>query len=94
MGAWPIQSNTADTRGWIEDGVNGQTVPPEDPEFVAARLREILADDDRVDRAAAYNLELLRRRKDISIVKPELLAIYHRVAQAGSRGGSGESRET
>lgn len=94
MGAWPIQSNTADTRGWIEDGVNGQTVPPEDPEFVAARLREILADDDRVDRAAAYNLELLRRRKDISIVKPELLAIYHRVAQAGRRGGSGESRET
>jgi glycosyltransferase involved in cell wall biosynthesis len=87
MGAWPIQSNTADTRGWIVEGHNGHAVPPEDPEVVAARLREILADDDRVDQASEYNLGLLRSRKDIGIVKPQLLAIYQRIAGKSVEGG-------
>jgi glycosyltransferase involved in cell wall biosynthesis len=80
MGAWPIQSNTADTRGWIDEGRNGNAVPPEDPSIVAAKIREMLIDDARIDKAAEYNLDLLRQRKDISVVKPRLLDIYREIA--------------
>jgi glycosyltransferase involved in cell wall biosynthesis len=80
MGAWPIQSNTADTRGWIDEGRNGNAVPPEDPSIVAAKIREMLIDDARIDEAAEYNRDLLRQRKDISVVKPRLIDIYREIA--------------
>ena len=79
MGAWPIQSNTADTRGWIDDGRNGDVVPPESAEVVATRMRSALADDDRIDVAARINLDLVRERKDIAKVKPRIVEIYRRL---------------
>ncbi len=79
MGAFPIQSNTADTRGWIEDGRNGFVVPPEDPQTVAEKLKLSLVDDQLVDYAADINLDLLRSRKEIGKVKPEIISIYRRL---------------
>jgi len=85
MGAFPIQSNTADTRGWIEQGKNGSLVPPEDASAIAEAIRRAITDDDLVDQAAEINAKLTRERIDISVIKPKLIEIYQRVAarQAG-----------
>jgi glycosyltransferase involved in cell wall biosynthesis len=85
MGAFPIQSNTADTRGWIEHGKNGSLAPPEDASAIAEAIRRAITDDDLVDQAAEINARLTRERIDISVIKPKLIEIYQRVAarQAG-----------
>ncbi|NDD63388.1 MAG: glycosyltransferase [Acidobacteria bacterium] len=82
MGAWPIQSNTADTAGWITDHINGNVVPPEDPAIIAEAIRSALGNDDLVDQASRINLDLMKKRKDISIVRPDIVGIYNRVAFA------------
>ena len=55
MGSFPIQSCTACTSDWIEEGVSGLIVPPEDPEEVETAIRKALADDRMVDNAAQIN---------------------------------------
>ena len=37
MGSFPIQSDTACADEWIEDGVSGLIVPPEDPDSLRRR---------------------------------------------------------
>ncbi len=81
MGAFPIQSNTADTRGWIEDGKNGITVPPEDADAIAAAIAKALSDDAMVDEAAEINAQITKERIDISIVKPKVVRIYKEIAE-------------
>lgn len=80
MGAFPIQSNTADTRGWIEDGVNGRIVPPEDPVLLAKAIREVLTNPDLVDRAEARQPHILDPRIDAAVVRPAVIAHYLRIA--------------
>ncbi len=80
MGAFPIQSNTADTRGWIEEGKNGLLVPPEDADSIAAAIRRAVADDEMVDRAAEINSQLTRERIDRSVIQPQVIEMYKRVA--------------
>jgi glycosyltransferase involved in cell wall biosynthesis len=84
MGAFPIQSNTADTRGWIEEGKNGYTVPPEDAEAIAVAIRKALSDDEMVDQAAEINARMTRERIDISIVKPKVIEAYKKIARGKS----------
>jgi glycosyltransferase involved in cell wall biosynthesis len=81
MGAFPIQSNMADTRGWIEQGQNGLTVPPEDADAIAAAIAKALSDDAMVDQAAAINRRLTKERIDINIVKPKVIEIYKQIAE-------------
>jgi hypothetical protein len=81
MGALPIQSNTADTRGWIEDGRNGLLVPPEDAEAIAAAVRTALLDDRLVDKASAINARLTSERIDIGIVTPRVVDIYRNIQE-------------
>lgn len=80
MGAFPIQSNTAATGGWIEDGKNGALVPPEDADSIAAAIRRAVADDEMVDRAAEINSQLTRERIDRSVIQPQVIEMYKRVA--------------
>jgi glycosyltransferase involved in cell wall biosynthesis len=86
MGAIPIQSNTADTRGWIEDGKNGLLVPPEDVNAIVAAIRRAVSDDRMVDQAAEMNSQLTRERIDQSVIQPKVIAAYNRVA-ANQRSG-------
>src|SRR6266571_4717138 len=85
MGAFPIQSNTADTRGWIEDGKNGLLVPPEDAEAIAAAIRKAVSDDRMVDEADLMNEKLTRERLDRSVVTPRVIEMYKRVAARGAQ---------
>jgi glycosyltransferase involved in cell wall biosynthesis len=80
MGAFPIQSCTACADEWIVDGQMGLIVPPEDPEPVAAAIREALSDDLLVDRASELNADLARERLDQNMIRPQVVAMYERVA--------------
>ena len=81
MGAFPIQSNTADTEGWIEDGKNGLLVAPEDANAIAVAIREATLNDQMVDQAAEINAQITKERIDIGIVKPKVIEIYKEIAE-------------
>lgn len=80
MGAFPIQSNTADTRGWVEDSRNALLVPPEDAEAIAAAIRKAVSDDAMVDEADEINAQRTRDRIDISVIKPRVIETYKAIA--------------
>lgn len=81
MGAFPIQSSTACADEWIEDGVTGLLVPPDDPEAVEAAIRRALTDDDLVNRAAEINSRTAAERLDRRRIAPMVAGIYRTVAQ-------------
>jgi glycosyltransferase involved in cell wall biosynthesis len=85
MGAFPIQSCTACADEWIENGRSGLIVPPEDPELVAAALRRALREDTLVDQAAELNAVTARERLDRSVIQPQVVAMYERVARSNVR---------
>ena len=60
-GAFPIQSNTACSDGWLIDQVNGLVVTPELESIVGA-LKRALIDDELVDNAMAVNQEIAKSR--------------------------------
>ncbi len=80
MGAFPIQSNTAATSEWIEENVNGISVPYDDVEIISSTLRHVLTDDKMVDQAAEYNYRLMMKRIDVSVIKPAVIDMYKAVS--------------
>jgi glycosyltransferase involved in cell wall biosynthesis len=83
MGTFPIQSCTACVDEWLVDGETGLVVPPEDPEIIAQALRRALSDDALVDNAAERNIKMITDRLDHSVVKPQIVSLYERVATQG-----------
>ncbi len=80
MELFPIQSNTACVDEWIEDGVTGLIVPPEDPEPVAAAIRRALTDDALVDAAAEVNLQIACEDLEFNHVRDKMIAMYEAAA--------------
>lgn len=80
MGTFPIQSCTSSAEEWIRDGETGLIVPPEDPEPVAAAIRRALSDDALVNRAAELNARVARERLDESVIRPQVIAMYKKIA--------------
>lgn len=86
MGALPVQSDTGSTAEWIQDGVNGLLVPPEDVGAIERAIRRALSDDRLVDRAAELNAQMTRERIDRQVVRPQVIKAYERVlAESGKR---------
>jgi glycosyltransferase involved in cell wall biosynthesis len=81
MGSFPIQSWTACADEWIEDGVSGSLVPPEDANAVAKALRRALTDDVLVDHAAQLNARTARERLDYDHIRAQVMELYRRVGQ-------------
>lgn len=79
MGAFPVQSWTACADEWINDGVNGLLVPPEDPDVVEKALRRVISDDVLVESAAKHNLDLLAERLDYGSLKEKTIHFYRTV---------------
>jgi len=80
MGAFPVQSNTSCLTELVKDGETALMVPAEEPTEVAAAIRRALADDAMVDRAAELNIRLAAERLDCSVVQPQVVKIYERIA--------------
>ena len=83
MGAFPIQSCTACVDEWIDDGIGGSIVPPEDPDAVAAAIRQAVEDDALVDRAAEINERVVRERLPLQVVLSQMLRMYEHVLAQG-----------
>jgi len=79
MGAYPIQSCTAAADEWIEDGVTGSIVHPDDPESVEAAIRRAVADDTLVDRAAIVNWKTAQTRLDDRMIREHAISWYRQV---------------
>ena len=76
MGSFPIQSWTACADEWIEDGVNGLLVPPEDPDIVEQAIRRAVTDDKLVNHAAEINCRLAAEKLEHSLLKDKTIALY------------------
>lgn len=79
MGSFPIQSWTSCADEWIEDGVSGFLVPPEDPEKVAEAIKKALEDDDLVNSASDKNWDVAKERLDIKVIKQQAISIYEKI---------------
>jgi hypothetical protein len=76
FGTFPIQSNTAITEGWIEDGVNGILTIPGDENNIAEAIKKALSDDQLIDKAADINRALVRKKLNGEMIKSEMDRIY------------------
>lgn len=80
MGSFPIQSCTACTDEWIDNGINGAVVPPEDPDLIETAIRCAMADDRMVDAAAARNWAIARERLEGTEIKASVVEMYRLLA--------------
>lgn len=85
MGAFPIQSDTVSTAEWIDNGRNGLLVRPEDPEAIAAALRQALSEDALIKNAAEINSQIIAQRVDAAVTTPQVIELYKKVARAPKR---------
>lgn len=79
MGSFPIQTCTACADEWIEDGVSGFIVPPDDPQFLAKKLRQAVSDDALVDRADIINTRTVDERLDRKELGRSLIEAYKEI---------------
>lgn len=85
MGAFPIQSCTSCANEWIEDGVSGFIVQPEDPVQVAEKILIALQSDELVDQASLLNQNTIRQKANYSELKEKTIQSYNQILKHESR---------
>jgi glycosyltransferase involved in cell wall biosynthesis len=85
MGTFPIQSNTSSAEEWVEHGISGLIVPPEDPETISGAIIRAVSEDALVDEASVINRKTAAERLDVSIIKPQVIAAYQNIFSQTSR---------
>jgi len=83
LGSLPIHSDLEPIREWVKNGDNGLLVPYDDPTAVAAAIERAMTDDGLVDWAAELNARLVQEQLSDAVVRPRVIDMYERVAQAG-----------
>lgn len=78
-GAFPIQTNTAITEDWVEDGVSALLVPPDDVIALEKAIRRALSDDELVDNAAEINRRTICEKADVNKWNAAIEKIYNTV---------------
>lgn len=78
-GAFPIQTNSAITENWLEDGMSGNLVPPDDVPALVNAISRALEDDELVNTAALINLETIQTKANLSHQTKKIEKIYHQV---------------
>jgi hypothetical protein len=87
MGSFPIQSENSCADEWIVNGENGLIVPPENPDEIAAAIRQAIVDDALVDRAAVINSNLIQERANADKIKFQAISMYQEIVDAKLRRG-------
>ena len=78
-GCFPIVGNLESLREWIDDGVNGLLIDPQDPEALAAAVVRALGDEDMRARAFDQNQKLVDERAERKQVGSKLASFYQEV---------------
>jgi glycosyltransferase involved in cell wall biosynthesis len=81
MHSFPIQSNPGSISEWINDGVNGLIVDPEDPDSISHALQRAISDDLLVETAIQLNHKLVYEKIDYKIIQPQVVEMYKLVAE-------------
>ena len=76
VGSFSIQSNTSCADEWIEDGVSGFIVPPEDPEIIELAIRRAILDDKLVDEASRVNKIKIKEEISFDNLKIKTVETY------------------
>jgi glycosyltransferase involved in cell wall biosynthesis len=75
-GAFPIQSRNSVGLDFIEDGVNGFLVDPDDINSITNSLKRALSDDILVDSAYPKNLNVLEKKYSLEVGRQKLRNLY------------------
>ncbi len=81
-GAFPIQTNTADTDAWVVDGSTAILVPPDDPVAVERAIRRVIADDALVNTAAEINFQTISMNANNKQWVKTIQKIYNSIGYA------------
>jgi glycosyltransferase involved in cell wall biosynthesis len=76
MGAFPIQTDTSCCAEWFIDEKTGFAIPPDDFEKICERFATALTDDALVDAAAIENLEIIKSRLAVEVLRPKMQDFY------------------
>jgi len=77
-GCFPIAGDIESLREWITPGVNGLLVEPKRPQSLAEAVLLALENPALRSRAAELNLDMIRRRAEISLVRTQVEIFYRR----------------
>ena len=72
MGAFPVHSDMASLREWVEHGRNGLLFPVDDVDALAACLSQALQDAPLMERAAQLNWQIVEQRVDRARLREKL----------------------
>lgn len=89
MGAFPIQSCTACADEWVQHGISGMVVPPEDPEIIEEAIRKALSDDGLVNNSAEINWQTSQARLDAMVLKQKAIDMYRNVLNSADTKNEG-----
>jgi glycosyltransferase involved in cell wall biosynthesis len=81
-GCFPVVSDIAGNREWIEHGIGGFLFPPGNAEALAARLHEAAADAELRARAAVHNRRLVEARATWELTMRTAERVFTLVADA------------
>lgn len=79
FGCLPVVGRIESLEEWIEHGKNGLLIDPKDPHSIAEGILEGLRNKELQERAARYNLEIIRERADAKKIRSEISAFYQNV---------------
>jgi hypothetical protein len=78
-GCFPLAGDIESIREWITPGMNGLLIEPTKPQALAEALILALENPAMRTRAAELNLEIIRQRAEISLVRAQLEVFYQRI---------------
>lgn len=76
FGCFPVAGDIESLREWITPGVNGLLVQPDKPQSVAEAVRLALENPELRQQAARINLDIIRQRAEVNLVRAQVEVFY------------------
>ena len=78
-GSFPLAGDIESIREWITPGINGLLIEPAKPQALAEAMIMALENPAMRTHAAELNLEIIRQRAEINLVRAQLEVFYQRI---------------
>jgi len=82
-GCFPVVGDLESLREWITPGINGLLVEPAKPQTLAEAVLAALEKPELRARAADINLDLVRQRAEVGLVRSQIEIFYQRLVPNG-----------